>query len=182
VGLHGADEVEPNSEVRDETTYGVLRLTLAPTHYAWEFLGAGPGTFTDSGSEECVYGAPAVTITSPAGGTVFPAGASVTLSGSASDLEQGSLSSSLVWTSSRDGVLGSGASLSRVLSSGGHVLTASVTDETGLAGSAKVSVTVLLPPGASCGIGPELAPVLALLGAAAALAQGSSRGTSKRPR
>jgi hypothetical protein len=182
VGLHGADEVEPNSEVRDETTYGVLRLTLAPTSYAWEFLGAGPGTFTDSGSEECVYSAPAVTITSPAGGAVFPAGASVTLSGSASDLEQGSLSSSLVWTSSRDGVLGSGASLSRVLSSGGHVLTASASDETGLSGSAKVSVTVLLPPGASCGIGPELAPLLALVGAAAAWDQRSSRGTSKRAR
>jgi hypothetical protein len=43
------------------------------------------------------------------------------------------------------------------------MLTASVTDETGLTGSAQVSVTVSFPPNASCGLGPELAPLLALL-------------------
>jgi hypothetical protein len=163
--LHGADEAEPNSEVRDETTFGVLRLSLQPTSYSWEFLGAGPGTFTETGSEECIYGAPAVTITSPANGATFPSGASVTLSGSVADLEQSSLAASLVWTSSRDGELGSGASLSRVLSGGFHVLTASVTDETGLAGSAQISVTVSQPAGggAGCGIGPELGPGLAAL-------------------
>lgn len=182
VGLHGAEEAEPNSEVRDETSYGVLRLALTPTGYSWEFMGAGPGGFTDSGSEECIYAAPVVTITGPADGAVFPSGTSVTLSAGADDLEQGSLASALVWTSSRDGVLGTGALLARVLSSGGHVLTASVTDETGLAGSAQVSVTVLLPPGASCGIGPELAPVLVLLAGAAAWAQRSSRATPKRSR
>ena len=55
VGLHNADEGEPNSEVRSSTTYGVLRLVLEPTSYGWEFVGAGPGNFTDSGSEDCVY-------------------------------------------------------------------------------------------------------------------------------
>jgi hypothetical protein len=182
-GLDDEDELEVNREARDSTTYGVLQLTLAPTSYGWEFAGAGPGTFTDAGSEECVYEAPVVTITSPVAGTVFPARTEVVLSGTASDLEQGSLDSSLVWTSSRDGVLGTGASLTRVLSTGGHVLTASVSDEMGLIGSAQVSVTVLLPPGASCGIGPELVPLLALLGGAASLAQRSgSRGTPKRSR
>jgi len=47
-----------------------------------------------------------------------------------------------VWSSSRDGELGSGASLPVTLLSGAHVLTASVTDETGLTGSAQISVTV----------------------------------------
>jgi len=180
-GLHGADEAEPNSEIRDpETTFGVLRLVLEPTSYGWQFMGAGPGTFTDSGSESCVFGAPVVTITSPAPGTQVPNGASVLLSGSASDLEQGSLSSSLAWSSNRDGPLGTGASLSRVLSAGVHTLTASVTDETGLTGSAQRSITVQFPPGAGCGLGPELAPVLALLLGAARLQ--ASRVTSKRSR
>jgi hypothetical protein len=180
--LHNAVEDESGSEEHDSTTYGVLRLVLEPTRYSWEFLGAGPGSFTDSGDEECVYGAPVVTITSPADGTVFPSRANVALAGTASDLEQGSLAASLVWTSSRDGLLGSGASLTRVLSSGGHVLTASVPDETGLTGSAQVSVTVSRPPTTSCGIGPELVPVLALLWGAGARAQRSSRGIAKRSR
>jgi len=163
VQLHGADENEPNSEVRNETTYGALRLTLGPTSYAWEFIGAGPGSFTDFGSEECVYGAPVVTISSPAPNAMFASGSSVSLAGSATDLEQGAVSSQLAWTSSRDGALGTGAALSVVLSGGSHVLTASVTDETGLTGSAQVSVQVTLPVGAGCGIGPELAPALAAL-------------------
>ena len=177
--LHGADEAEPNSEVRDETTYGVLRLALEPTSYAWQFFGAGPGTFTDSGSEACIYGAPVVTISSPSPGAVLPASGSVTLSASASDLEQGSLSSGLVWTSSRDGVLGTGAALAVSLSTGGHVLTAKVTDETGLTGSASVSVTVPLRPGAACAIGPELLPVLLWL-ATAQTQRSPSRATPKR--
>jgi hypothetical protein len=113
-------------------------------------------------------------ITSPVAGTVFPSGAELALAGTASDLEQGSLAAGLVWTSSRDGALGSGASLTRVLSSGGHVLTASVTDATGLTGSATVSVTVSLPPGTACGIGPELVVALALLGGATSWAERSA--------
>jgi hypothetical protein len=163
VGLHNPDEAEPNSETRDSSTYGVLRLVLAPTSYAWQFVGAGPGTFSESGSEECVYGAPVVTIASPTPGAVFPPGASVSLAGSASDLEQGTLSSDLVWSSNRDGVLGNGAALAVTLSSGGHVLSASVTDETGLTSSAQVTVSVLLPPGVGCGLGPELVATLGLL-------------------
>jgi hypothetical protein len=87
----------------------------------------------------------------------------VSLAASATDLEQGNVSSQLAWSSSRDGALGTGAALSVVLSGGAHVLTASVTDQMGLTGSAQVSVSVAFPPGAGCGVGPELVPALALL-------------------
>ena len=40
----------PNSEVRDNTTGGVLKLTLAATGYSWQFLPVAGGTFTDSGT------------------------------------------------------------------------------------------------------------------------------------
>jgi len=42
----------PNSQVRDNRTYGVLRLTLAPAGYRWAFLSAG-GRFTDAGTGTC---------------------------------------------------------------------------------------------------------------------------------
>jgi len=43
-----------NSEVRNEDTYGVLKLTLAPGKYRWEFVPVpGDHTFTDSGEGTC---------------------------------------------------------------------------------------------------------------------------------
>jgi len=43
----------PNSEVREWKTYGVLKLTLAPGKYNWEFIPAEGETFRDSGSGVC---------------------------------------------------------------------------------------------------------------------------------
>jgi len=42
-----------NSEVRNADTYGVLKLTLTPGHYAWKFIPEEGKSFTDSGSGEC---------------------------------------------------------------------------------------------------------------------------------
>lgn len=42
-----------NSEVRDAKTYGVLKLTLAPGRYDWEFVPVEGATFRDSGSGVC---------------------------------------------------------------------------------------------------------------------------------
>jgi len=41
------------SEVRDSSTYGVLKLTLRPTGYDWQFVPVAGSTFTDSGSTNC---------------------------------------------------------------------------------------------------------------------------------
>jgi len=43
----------PNSEVRNASTYGVLKLTLTPGHYSWQFIPVEGESFTDSGSGEC---------------------------------------------------------------------------------------------------------------------------------
>jgi hypothetical protein len=44
---------EPNSEKRDDTTFGVLKLTLHAASYEWQFVPEAGGTFTDSGSAKC---------------------------------------------------------------------------------------------------------------------------------
>lgn len=51
--LYEFDAPLPASEVRDNTSYGVLKLTLYDTRYTWEFIPAAGSTFTDSGSTEC---------------------------------------------------------------------------------------------------------------------------------
>jgi hypothetical protein len=42
-----------NSEVRNVDTYGVLKLTLWPDRYAWEFIPVNSGGFRDSGEQTC---------------------------------------------------------------------------------------------------------------------------------
>jgi hypothetical protein len=49
--------IKANSEVRNSTTYGVLKLTLHPTSYDWQFVPVAGQSFTDSGSDQC-HGAP----------------------------------------------------------------------------------------------------------------------------
>jgi hypothetical protein len=44
---------KPNSEVRDDKTYGVLKLTLSPGKYSWEFIPIPSKTFRDSGEGTC---------------------------------------------------------------------------------------------------------------------------------
>jgi acid phosphatase type 7 len=43
----------PNSEAREWETYGVLKLTLAPGKYSWEFIPEEGKTFHDGGSGVC---------------------------------------------------------------------------------------------------------------------------------
>ncbi len=43
----------PNSEVRNDDTFGVLKLTLHPNGYDWQFVPEAGKTFADAGSGTC---------------------------------------------------------------------------------------------------------------------------------
>jgi acid phosphatase type 7 len=45
--------IHENSEVRDATAFGVLKLTLRPGAYNWQFVPEDGKTFTDSGNGTC---------------------------------------------------------------------------------------------------------------------------------
>ena len=58
VGTGGArlrrlDDVAAHSEVRDGSTFGVLRLTLSDDRYAWAFLPVDGSSFRDQGEGAC---------------------------------------------------------------------------------------------------------------------------------
>jgi hypothetical protein len=44
---------KPNSEARNADTFGVLKLTLHPKSYDWEFVSEAGKSFADSGAEHC---------------------------------------------------------------------------------------------------------------------------------
>ena len=52
-GLYSFATPLPNSEVRDNTSFGVLKLTLSDGSYTWEFIPIAGDSFTDSGSGTC---------------------------------------------------------------------------------------------------------------------------------
>jgi hypothetical protein len=52
-GLYPFGTPKAASQVRNNTAYGVLKLTLRSTGYDWEFVPIAGSTFTDSGSRNC---------------------------------------------------------------------------------------------------------------------------------
>jgi hypothetical protein len=86
--------------------------------------------------------APSVAISSPSNGASYANGATVSFTGTASDTQDGLLTSVMTWRSNLDGSIGLGGSFSRVLSPGTHTITATAVDSGGLNTVRQVSVTV----------------------------------------
>ena len=109
-------------------------LELAQSYFeAFHEIGSGGPTNSD----------PVVAITAPADGSSIGSNSlPLNLSGSATDAEDGDLGSSIMWTSSIDGALGSGATIAANLSVGSHTITATVTDSASAVGSATIALTV----------------------------------------
>ncbi|MEQ1851565.1 MAG: HYR domain-containing protein, partial [Chthoniobacteraceae bacterium] len=91
--------------------------------------------------------APAVTVAAPVNNAVLTtAHLPVTLAASAADAEDGSITGSIAWSSSINGPIGTGGTISVAsLAVGTHTITAAVTDSGGLSGSASITITVLNP-------------------------------------
>ncbi|MFQ5433422.1 MAG: tandem-95 repeat protein [Anaerolineae bacterium] len=91
--------------------------------------------------------APTIAITGPADGGSFVEATVVTLTGVASDAEDGSLNTSIIWTSDKDGPIGTGTPyFVSSLSLGAHTITASVTDSGGLTSTATITITITPAP------------------------------------
>jgi hypothetical protein len=101
--------------------------------------GAGGG-----GDDNDVNNSPTADISSPTDGSDYDEGDTIIFSGTGDDPEDGPLTGgSLVWTSSRDGQVGTGTYFTRDnLSGGTHTVTLTATDSQGATGTDSVSVTV----------------------------------------
>ena len=52
-GLYQFPHIRANSELRNNTTHGVIKVTLRPDGYDWEFVPVAGDEFRDSGSGKC---------------------------------------------------------------------------------------------------------------------------------
>src|SRR5207249_3027555 len=88
---------------------------------------------------------PAVAVTAPSNGRLFPVGFPITFTATA--VEDGDLTSTIAWTSDLQGSLGVGGNVPVVLSNAGtHHITATVTDSDGAMRAQEIDVTITLAP------------------------------------
>ena len=131
------------------TSYPSNNLAAGATYYyrVSAFNGNGVSGYSNTAAGQTVQAtgtntAPAVSVASPANTAAYPEDATISFSGLANDNEDGNLSESLSWTSSLVGHIGNGASFSRTLPAGIHVIKAAVTDSGGMSGHKQVTMTV----------------------------------------
>jgi hypothetical protein len=109
-------------------------------------VGATGGSLTSEPPRTAVSApataAPVVTIETPVDRATFAVGTTVIFSAVARDVQDGDLSARIVWTSSRDGRVGTGRLLHKELSAGTHMITASVTDASGRTGSTQITILI----------------------------------------
>lgn len=166
--LGGFDAIKPNSEVRQSATLGVLKLTLHPDSYDWEFVAEPGSSFVDTGTSPCVD-QPEAPTAHPGGPYAGGEGSPIGFTGAASsDPEGGALS--YAWDYG-DGATGLGLTASHAYDDDGvFTLSLTVTDPDGLTDTATTTVTVanvapsatFVAPGA---VPPNTGFTLALTGA-----------------
>jgi subtilisin family serine protease len=101
-----------------------------------------PALIAGSSDDTLANTPPSVSITSPADGATFSSKASIAFQGTASDEEDGNLSTNLAWTSNKDGTIGTGNSFFKILSDATHIITATASDSSGAKDSDSIIITV----------------------------------------
>jgi subtilisin len=124
------------SYAQNDGTYGLIQPSGDPDD---QYEPLGYSIYPTGGTGDA---SPTITITSPPDGATFDSGVSISFEGTASDDEDGDLTSSIAWTSSLDNEIGTGGSPSASLTDGTHTITASVTDTGGNKATDSVTVTV----------------------------------------
>jgi uncharacterized protein YjdB len=123
-----------NSELRSNVNYGVIKLTLWPTSYDWQFVPVAGGTFSDQGSALCHAGTPPpnqAPVANP-GGPYFVEGTTVQLDGSQSRDPDNNTPLTYAWNLG-DGTTANAATVTHTYPGQGvYVVTLTVTDSKGL--------------------------------------------------
>ena len=146
--------IAANSEVRDNTSSGVLKLTLNDGSYTWEFIPVAGSPFTDSGSGSCHAGPPPVAV--PGGPYQGEAGTAVQLDGSGSSDPQGHTPLTYAWTFG-DGATSTGSRPTHIYAAdGSYTVTLVVTNTQGTASAPATTTTTVknFPP--TVDAGPDL--------------------------
>src|SRR6266566_9123169 len=157
VNLQKPGGAKPNSQVRNGTTYGVLKLALDTASYSWQFVPVAGQTFSDTGTTGCHTLVPVASLSvSPASASV-QVSATVQLTATAKDGAGNTIPNATVTWGSSD------TTVAKVTSSGlvtgkasGGPITITATSDTK---SATAAITVTTVPVGSVAVTPASATV-----------------------
>ena len=154
ITTNGFGTILPNSEVRDNASYGVLQLNLFENSYDWSYIPIAGKTFRDSGTGPCFGPAPGVNqppVANPGG--PYTSEGPVTFNGAGSSDPDNNTPLTYAWDFG-DASSGTGVSPSHTYAAdGSYTVALTVTDAKG-APSAPVTTTVTignLPPVVNAG-------------------------------
>ena len=120
-----------------------------PGHYMLFILNAAGVPSVAHTMQLCIPGptclTPPLVIIDPPATTTVVSGTPMTFTGEATDATDGDLTDSLAWSSTRDGSLGTGDTVTATLSVGTHIIAATVTDSSGLTDADTITVHVTAP-------------------------------------
>src|SRR5207249_5454025 len=159
LSLQNPGGAKPNSEVRNGTTYGVLKLTLDTDTYSWEFVPIAGQTFGDAGTTACHtrIAVASVEVTPPAATALV--GATVQLAATPKDAAGNPLTGRAVTWQTSDATIATVDATGLVTGkAAGGPVTVTATSE-GKNGTS--AVTIASAPGASVGVAPPPATVQA---------------------
>jgi acid phosphatase type 7 len=142
-----------NSEIRSNVSYGVIKMTLWPTSFDWQFVPVAGGAFTDSGTALCRSSTPLQNqppVANPGG--PYSSEGSVTLDGTQSRDPDNNNPLSYAWDLG-DGTTAATATVTHTYPVGTYTVTLTVRDAKGATSTpASTSVTVgNLPPTVNAG-------------------------------
>jgi len=143
-----------NSETRSNVNYGVIKFTLWPTSYDWDFIPVAGGTFSDHGTASCHSGTPLpnqAPVANPGG--PYNSEGTVVLDGTQSRDPDNNTPITYAWDLG-DGTTATTATVTHTYpADGSYVVTLTVRDATGLSSTpASTSVTVRnVPPSVNTG-------------------------------
>lgn len=145
---NGASWQTLQTGITDTTSVEIPYTLLSGTETGRMRVLVSDGVHTAQDDSDAVFSvernAPQVAFLSPAAGSSFVVSQTVLLAASAYDPEDGQLAdAAFVWTSDRDGALGTGASLNLdTLSAGQHELSVTATDSDGSSATASHSIAI----------------------------------------
>jgi PKD repeat protein len=155
LGANGFGTILPNSEMRDNQTYGVLQLKLYETSYDWSYIPIAGKTFRDSGTGPCRGPIPGVNqppVANPGG--PYASEGTVSFNGAGSSDPDANVPLTYAWDFG-DGSTGTGVSPSHTYAADGpYTVSLTVTDAKGLAGTAVTTTATIgnLPPVVNAGV------------------------------
>jgi hypothetical protein len=146
--LGSVSKIHPNSQVREGKTFGVLKLTLSPGSYAWQFVPEAGRTFTDAGTSNCHPASTQPASAPPPAPNVLPlayfGSACIRLSCSFTDRSKDSDGSIVAWKwAFADGTSSTSRSPTHLYKAGGtYKVRLTVTDNRGGTGTITHSVSL----------------------------------------